>query len=95
MTSADLQMPSPLSMDVLVPSEFLTIPIPTIQHLLQKYPELQRLYNHLLISSFSMHWEIKLTLCRSSAMEKYQWFYESTQDSLTRLVIDTSLLFLG
>ena len=74
MTSADLQMPSPLSMDVLVPSEFLTIPIPTIQHLLQKYPELQRLYNHLLISSFSMHWEIKLTLCRSSAMEKYQWF---------------------
>ena len=76
MTSADLQAPSPLSMDAMVDSDFLTIPIPEIQRLLERYSELQRLYNQLLIASFSMHWEIKLTLCRDTAMQKYQWFLQ-------------------
>ena len=74
MTSADLRAPSPLSMDAMVPSEFLTIPIPEVQRLLERYPALQQLYHRLLIESFSMHWEMKLTLCRDTAMQKYQWF---------------------
>ena len=85
MTSADLQAPSPLSMDALVPSDFLTIPI----------PELQRLYNQLLIASFSMHWEIKLTLCRDTAMQKYRWFlrkYPGLVDQISNKCIAS---FLG
>ena len=95
MTSADLQAPSPLSMDALVPSDFLTIPIREIQHLLEQYTELQRLYNQLLIASFSMHWEIKLTLCRDTAMQKYQWFlrkYPGLVDQISNKCIAS---FLG
>lgn len=74
MTAADLRMPSPLYLEAAVPCDFLTVPVLEIQRLLGQYSELQQLYNQLLIDSFTMHWEIKLTLCRSTAMQKYQWF---------------------
>lgn len=95
MTSADLQAPSPLSVDAMVPSEFLTIPIPEVQRLLERYPVLQQLYHRLLIESFSMHWEMKLTLCRDTAMQKYQWFlrkYPGLVDQISNKCIAS---FLG
>lgn len=76
MTAADLRMPSPLYLEATVPCDFLAVPVSEIQRLLGEYSELQSLYNQLLIDSFSMHWEIKLTLCRSTAMQKYQWFLQ-------------------
>lgn len=95
MTSADLQAPSPLSMDALVDSDFLTIPIPEIQRLLERYSELQRLYNQLLIASFSMHWEIKLTLCRDTAMQKYQWFLQKYPGLVDQISNKCIASFLG
>lgn len=95
MTSADLQAPSPLSMDALVDSDFLTIPIPEIQRLLERYSELQRLYNQLLIASFSMHWEIKLTLCRDTAMQKYQWFLQKYPGLVDQISNKYIASFLG
>ena len=72
MTSADLQAPSPLSVDAMVPSEFLTIPIPEVQRLLERYPVLQQLYHRLLIESFSMHWEMKLTPVSYTHLDVYK-----------------------
>ena len=95
MTSADLQAPSPLSMDAMVDSDFLTIPIPEIQRLLERYSELQRLYNQLLIASFSMHWEIKLTLCRDTAMQKYQWFLQKYPGLVDQISNKYIASFLG
>lgn len=95
MTSADLQVPSPFSMEAMVDSEFLTIPIVEIQRLLEKYSELQQLYNQLLIFSFSMHWEIKLTLCRNTAMQKYQWFLEKYPGLIDRISNKCIASFLG
>lgn len=95
MTSADLRVPSPFSMEAMVDSEFLTIPIVEIQRLLEKYSELQRLYNQLLIFSFSMHWEIKLTLCRNTAMQKYQWFLEKYPGLIDRISNKCIASFLG
>lgn len=95
MTSADLRVPSPFSMEAMVDSEFLTIPIVEIQRLLEKYSELQQLYNQLLIFSFSMHWEIKLTLCRNTAMQKYQWFLEKYPGLIDRISNKCIASFLG
>ena len=95
MTSADLRVPSPFSMEALVDSEFLTIPIVEIQRLLEKYSELQQLYNQLLIFSFSMHWKIKLTLCRNTAMQKYQWFLEEYPGLIDRISNKCIASFLG
>ena len=78
MTAADFRMPSPLYLEATVPCDFLTVPVPEIQRLMGENSELQQLYNRLLIDSFSMHWEIKLTLCRNTAMQKYQWFLQNT-----------------
>lgn len=95
MTSADLRVPSPFSMEAMVDSEFLTIPIVEIQRLLEKYPELQQLYNQLLIFSFSMHWKIKLTLCRNTAMQKYQWFLEKYPGLIDQISNKCIASFLG
>lgn len=95
MTSADLRVPSPFSMEAMVDSEFLTIPIVEIQRLLEKYSELQQLYNQLLIFSFSMHWEVKLTLCRNTAMQKYQWFLEKYPGLIDRISNKCIASFLG
>lgn len=95
MTSADLRAPSPLSMDAMVASDFLTIAIPEIQRLLEQYSELQQLYNQLLVASFSMHWEIKLTLCRDTAMQKYQWFLQKYPGLVDRISNQCIASFLG
>ena len=84
-----------LSMDAMVDSDFLTIPIPEIQRLLERYSELQRLYNQLLIASFSMHWEIKLTLCRDTAMQKYQWFLQKYPGLVDQISNKYIASFLG
>ena len=70
MTSADLQAPSPLSMDAMVDSDFLT-------------------------ASFSMHWEIKLTLCRDTAMQKYQWFLQKYPGLVDQISNKCIASFLG
>lgn len=95
MTSADLRAPSPLSMDAMVASDFLAIPIPEIQRLLEQYSELQQLYNRLLIESFSRHWEIKLTLCRDTAMQKYQWFLQKYPGLVDQISNKSIASFLG
>ena len=79
----------------MVDSDFLTIPIPEIQRLLERYSELQRLYNQLLIASFSMHWEIKLTLCRDTAMQKYQWFLQKYPGLVDQISNKYIASFLG
>ena len=83
MTAADFRMPSPLYLEAAVPCDFLTVPVTEIQRLLGQYSELQSLYNQLLVDSFSMHWEIKLTLCRNTAMQKYQWFLKKAMSQQT------------
>lgn len=95
MAAAGLRVPSPLYLDVLTDSDFLTISIPEVQRLLDQYPELLRLYNRLLIQSFSTHWEIKAILRRGTAMERYQWFLHTYPGLIDRISNKYVASFLG
>ena len=95
MTAADFRMPSPLYLEATVPCDFLTVPVPEIQRLMGENSELQQLFNRLLIDSFSMHWEIKLTLCRNTAMQKYQWFLQKYPGLINQISHKYIASFLG
>lgn len=95
MATARLRIPSPLYLDVLTDSDFLAVPIPEVQRLLDEYPELLRLYNRLLIQSFSTHWEIKAILRRGTAMQRYQWFLSAYPGLIDRISNKYVASFLG
>ena len=42
--------------------------------LLDKEPELLRIYNMLLTNALRYHWSMKALMYQYSAMERYQWF---------------------
>lgn len=95
MPAADLQQPSPLYLEAVVACEFLAVPIADIQRLLGQYEQLQQLYHQLLLDSFARHWEIKTTLCRSSAMQRYQWFLEKYPGLIDQIHHRSIASFLG
>lgn len=92
---ADFEKPSPMYMDALVDSDLLSIPTQDVRCLLNQYPELLQLYNRLLVNAFSMHWEIKTTLCRSTAMQRYQWFLRTYPGLVGRISNKCIASFLG
>lgn len=95
MPAADLQQPSPLYLEAVVACEFLVVSLADIQRLLGKYEELQQLYHQQLLDSFARHWEIKTTLCRSSAMQRYQWFLEKYPGLIDQVHHRSIASFLG
>ena len=95
MPAADLQQPSPLYLEAVVACEFLVVSLADIQPLLGKYEEMQQLYQPQLLDSFARHWEIKTTLCRSSAMQRYQWFLEKYPGLIDQVHHRSIASFLG
>ena len=95
MPAADFQQPSPLYLEAVVACEFLVVSLADIQRLLVKYEELQQFYHQQLLDSFARHWEIKTTLCRSSAMQRYQWFLEKYPGLINQVHHRSIASFLG
>ncbi len=95
MPAADFQQPSPLYLEAVVACEFLVVSLADIQRLLGKYEELQQFYHQQLLDSFARHWEIKTTLCRSSAMQRYQWFLEKYPGLINQVHHRSIASFLG
>ena len=92
---ADFCRPSPIYLDALTDCELMTIPTQEVVRLLDQYPELLRLYNQMLVDSFTMHWEIKTTRCRSTAMQRYQWFLRTYPGLIHRISSKCVASFLG
>lgn len=66
--------PSYVSIEALVDSELLAISVFDLMELLNKEPELLRIYNALLTNALRYHWSMKALMYQYSAMERYQWF---------------------
>ena len=92
---ADLKTPSPVYLEALEDSELLTIPLQDAFELLEQFPPLLQLYNQLLVNAFKTSWEIKTTLCRSTAMERYQWFLRMYPGLIERISNRCIASFLG
>ena len=73
----ELNIPSPLTLEVLENSVFFYIPISAVSELQEKYQEVSILYNRLLIQALNEHWRLKQILNSYTAMQRYQWFLET------------------
>lgn len=80
MPSSDLLEPAPISIEAVIPSHVLSIPIQEVTSRMWRYKSLQKLYYRLLMESFKNHWELKTALYKFDATERYQWFCQNYPD---------------
>lgn len=91
MASILLQEPSIISIEAVTPCELLTIEAQT----LQQNTELVWIYNAYLQQALQTHWQIKTTVCRHTAMERYQWFLQTYPGLIDQMNNKHIASFLG
>lgn len=69
--------PSRITLEAVVPSTVLMLPVELVMEMMERSPEMLRLYNACLVNALRRHWELKMLLLRCSAMERYRWFIRS------------------
>lgn len=65
--------PSSITFEALTDCEILQIPLPVIDTLLLKYPEMMQIYSRGLLDALQRHWEIKRVMYQP-ALQRYIWF---------------------
>lgn len=65
---------SPVNIEAMTDCELVQIPTTLVKTLMEAYPDLMQIYNNYLIQALERHWELKMTVYRYTAMERYQWF---------------------
>lgn len=77
MPSSDIQKAAPLSLEAVVDSHVLYIPIHEVTSRMWRYRSIQKLYYYLLIDSYNVHWDLKTAIRQYDAQKRYQWFCEA------------------
>ena len=90
-----LNIPSPMTMEVLEDAKFFCIPISTVIELQKEYVEVTMLYNQLLIKAFNEHWGLQQVLNSCTAVQRYQWFLEEYPGLIDRVSNKYIASFLG
>ena len=72
----ELDIPSPMTIEVLEAARFFCISISDVIELQNKYMEVTKLYNQLLIKALNEHWKLKQILNSYTAVQRYQWFLD-------------------
>ena len=72
----ELDIPSPMTIEVLEDAKFFCISISDVIELQNNYVEVTRLYNQLLIKALNEHWKLKQILNSYTAVQRYQWFLD-------------------
>lgn len=93
--SSGLTEPSPICLDALEESEFVSVPLQLLLPYLMNSLELMTIYNRMLQASLKEHWENKIALGQFSALERYQWFLRSYPGILDRVPHRYVASFLG
>lgn len=65
---------SPVYVEALAASDVLMVGNEAVVELLSSSLGVNRLYNRLLLTSWSYHWEVKRVIRQCRAKERYQWF---------------------
>ena len=59
-----------------ISARFFCISISNVIELQNKYMEVTKLYNQLLIKALNEHWKLKQILNSYTAVQRYQWFLD-------------------
>lgn len=74
MPDNDFTQPASITIEALKDCEVVCIAIQDLYFLMQTYPELSNIHQHLLIYAANRHRNLKVTIYRYSAVQRYQWF---------------------
>ena len=85
MPSSDINKPAPVSLEAVTDAHILSFPNSEIYPRIWEYPELQKLYIRLLLSSYNSHWELKTIHYQYDAMERYKWFCKTYPELLSHV----------
>lgn len=72
----ELNVPSPMTIEMLENCNFFCIPVSVVIRLTKYYEEAMMLYNQLLITAMKEQWKLKRVLNSYTAVRQYQWFLE-------------------
>lgn len=91
----DIQAPSSINIEAITECEILHFPLTLILGLMERYPEIIKIYNDFLQRGLTRHWEAKMCMCRYPAKQRYQWFLK-TYPGLEHVVSSKNIAsFLG
>ncbi len=85
MPDSDYTRPASGTMEVLEDSEVLTVPLETVQKLMDQYPRLVEVYRDLVLRSAVMHRELKIAVYQYDALQRYQWFLRTYPGLIDRI----------
>lgn len=91
----EMDIPAPMTIEVLEDAVFFCIPIAVVIELQKKYSEVTRLYNQLLIKAFNEHWRLKQILNSYTALQRYQWFLKEYPGLIDKVSNKYVASFLG
>lgn len=91
----ELNIPAPMTIEVLENAKFFCVPISTVIELQNNYLEVTMLYNQLLIKALNEHWRLKQVLNSYTALQRYQWFLEEYPGLIDRVSNKYVASFLG
>ena len=91
----ELNVPSPMTIEILEDSKFFCVPISVVIQLQTHYEEAMMLYNHLLITAMKAHLELKRVLNSYTAVQRYQWFLEEYPGLIGKVSNKYIASFLG
>lgn len=69
-----LEDPSQITIEAIVDTKLLMIPLPVVAELMEDFPEMMQFYVNCLQRALNEHWEGKMLMHRFSAMQRYCWF---------------------
>ena len=90
-----LNVPSPMTIEMLEDGKFFCVPISDVIRLQKHYEEAVMLYNHLLIAAMKAHWELRHVVNSYSAAQRYQWFLEEYPGLIGKISNKYIASFLG
>lgn len=73
----ELDEPSPINVEALVPSEVAMLDLELVKLLVEKDPRASQFYIKALQDSLRAHWEIKAIVTQNDAHDRYLWFLEN------------------
>ncbi len=85
MPEARFDQPASVTIEAVVKSEVVCIPIQTVQSLLENYPELYVIYGQYLLQSANFHRELKTAVYKYAAQERYEWFLQAYPGLIDRI----------
>lgn len=90
-----LNVPSPMTIEVLEDGKFFCVPISVLIELQSEYWEVTILYNQLLIKALDEHWKLKQILNSCTAMQRYEWFLDEYPGLIDKVKNKYVASFLG